>query len=178
MEQTVEEWYNYFRALFPKLTTSSIDEFSARYKGSEEERQDILEAYEKFKGDVEAIMETVILLEEGEELRLFAILDNAIEQKEIKRYKKYTQFKDTFDEKKRSNKRSVKDINLEATEDSFSSLRDSILAKKSQKDPFESILNKYGGKSANGKSKEKLRQQYEAVPEEAFQSRKALRKSK
>lgn len=71
-------WYDYFRSMFPKVTTTAIDEFSAKYKGSEEERNDVLNAYRKYKGDVEKMMEVIMLCEEGDEGRIIKIVDDAI----------------------------------------------------------------------------------------------------
>lgn len=77
------EWYQYFRNMFPKVTVQSIDDFSSKYKSSEEERQDVLKAYVKGKGDIEFIMENVMLAEEEDEGRIVGILNDAIAAKEI-----------------------------------------------------------------------------------------------
>jgi len=37
------DWYEYYRELFPPITISMIDSFSAKYKNSDEERKDILD---------------------------------------------------------------------------------------------------------------------------------------
>ena len=71
-------WYEYFRNRFPKLTTKSIDDFSQQYKGSGEEIDDIVAAYEKHAGDMRKIMEVVMLAEEGDECRICGVIDSAI----------------------------------------------------------------------------------------------------
>lgn len=38
-------WCNYFRRQFPELTVDRIKEFEATYRGSSEERADVLQAY-------------------------------------------------------------------------------------------------------------------------------------
>jgi len=64
ISEEFEFWYNYYRSLFPKVTTQQIDEFSAKYKNSEEECNDIIENYNKFNGSMTDIMENVMLAEE------------------------------------------------------------------------------------------------------------------
>ncbi|KAJ0004657.1 hypothetical protein NQD34_010871 [Periophthalmus magnuspinnatus] len=53
-------WEEYWRALFPQITVQDIIEFKKKYKGTEEERQDILQYYVRYKGDMDAIMESVL----------------------------------------------------------------------------------------------------------------------
>merc|ERR1711991_948311 len=72
--------------MFPKLTIEMIEKFSAKYKYSEEERSDILEAYEKREGNLEEIMESVILAEEDERGRIIEIINAAIGAAEVPRY--------------------------------------------------------------------------------------------
>lgn len=82
-------WYEYFRNLFPKLTVNKIEAFSATYKGSDEERSDVIREYERHKGDLRRIMNSVILAEDGDEPRLCSIIDAAIASGDIKSLPKY-----------------------------------------------------------------------------------------
>ena len=72
--------------MFPKLTVEAIEKFSAKYKHSEEERADILEAYKKRRGDLDDIMESVILAEEDERERIIEVINAAVEASEVPRY--------------------------------------------------------------------------------------------
>jgi hypothetical protein len=54
--ENFNDWYDYFRNLFPALTISRIEDYSKSYIGSEEERQDVIDAYGKCQGDLTQIM--------------------------------------------------------------------------------------------------------------------------
>ncbi len=57
--------YDYYRTLFPKVTTNDIDSFRATYQGSEEERQDVFEAYQNADGNMSKVLNEVMLAEDG-----------------------------------------------------------------------------------------------------------------
>lgn len=79
-----DEWYNYFRNLFPKLTINQIEKFTSDYKGSSEEKYDIIDAYNSHNGDLKSMMQ-VILLSENEDIPRFKkIINQAITDKIIK----------------------------------------------------------------------------------------------
>jgi len=58
-----DEWFDYFRDLFPPVTTADIDSFSSKYKHSDEEKADVLKAYTSAKGNFRVVMQTVMLAE-------------------------------------------------------------------------------------------------------------------
>ena len=59
-------------------------------KGSEEERQDLLRAYQQHRGDMGRIVEEIYFATMDEEPRYRIILDAAIDAKELKAYKKFS----------------------------------------------------------------------------------------
>lgn len=85
-------WSDYYREQYADaISADNIRKFANKYKGSDEEKDDILVAYEKYKGKMNAIYETVMLsdvLMDDERFR--AIIDEAIESGDVKRYKAYT----------------------------------------------------------------------------------------
>ena len=83
-EASFEQWYEYYRQLFPPITTSMIESFSEKYKGSEEERGDVLAVYDKFGGDMVKIMANVMLAEDVDYGRIEGLILTAIERGEIK----------------------------------------------------------------------------------------------
>ena len=83
-EASFEQWYEYYRQLFPPITTSMIESFSEKYKGSEEERGDVLAVYDKFGGDMVMIMANVMLAEDEDYGRIEGLILQAIERGEIK----------------------------------------------------------------------------------------------
>lgn len=53
------DWVDYWRLLFPKVTVEDIKSFEQKYKGSEEEMEDLKKAYLRHKGDMDHIMTEV-----------------------------------------------------------------------------------------------------------------------
>uniref|UniRef100_UPI00398E48BA dnaJ homolog subfamily C member 9 n=1 Tax=Pristiophorus japonicus TaxID=55135 RepID=UPI00398E48BA len=73
-----------------QVTVADIKEFEDKYKGSEEETVDIKQAYVEFKGDMDGIMESVLCSVSGDEARIRAILETAIELQELPAYTAFT----------------------------------------------------------------------------------------
>jgi DnaJ homolog subfamily C member 9 len=57
-------WKDYFDTIFGKLSTDDIDQFAMKYKMSEEEEKDVLENYQKYKGNLTKMLEFVMLSED------------------------------------------------------------------------------------------------------------------
>ncbi|KAJ5093672.1 hypothetical protein N7456_009533 [Penicillium angulare] len=97
------DWMDFYREqLSAMLDTRAISDFQKKYQGSDEEKRDILEAYESHEGDMDGIYESVMLsnvLEDDERFR--EVIDKAIADEEVESYKKYTE----ESEKKRQQRR-------------------------------------------------------------------------
>ncbi|CAG8498156.1 7258_t:CDS:2 [Acaulospora colombiana] len=86
-----EGWDAFFRELWSGVVNSeSIEEFRASYQGSPEERKDLIEAYKKFQGDMEIIMQYIPCGTVDDEKRFIKILRSAISSGEISSFKKFT----------------------------------------------------------------------------------------
>jgi len=85
-------WSDFYREQFADAVTSeAIEKISQDYKGSEEERDDILAAYTEHEGNMDKVYETVMLsnvLEDDERFR--KIIDEAIENGDVEGYRRYT----------------------------------------------------------------------------------------
>lgn len=57
----MKQWTDYFNSIFPKVTTADIDAFEVKYKCSDEEQSDVLKYYTQFKGDLNKMLECVML---------------------------------------------------------------------------------------------------------------------
>ncbi|KAL7461695.1 hypothetical protein ACHAXS_002108 [Conticribra weissflogii] len=57
----VDQWTDYFKNIFPTVTTADIDAFEVKYKCSDEEESDVLKYYTQFKGDLNKMLECVML---------------------------------------------------------------------------------------------------------------------
>lgn len=47
--------YNYFRNIYKEVTEDDIDGFAADFRGSQEEKDEVLQYYDKFKGDMHQV---------------------------------------------------------------------------------------------------------------------------
>ncbi|KAG5188463.1 hypothetical protein JKP88DRAFT_304194 [Tribonema minus] len=79
-------WYEYYRNLFPKVTTSDIDKFKGEYQGSEEEKGDIIKAYVACKGDMAKVIDTVMLSGNDDAARFGTVIEEAIAAGDVKSY--------------------------------------------------------------------------------------------
>ncbi|WYZ37853.1 hypothetical protein EsH8_II_001359 [Colletotrichum jinshuiense] len=85
-------WSDFYREQFrDAISADAIEKFAKKYKGSDEEKDDVLIAYEEHKGDMDKIYETVMLsdvLEDDERFR--KIIDEAIASEDVQAFKRYT----------------------------------------------------------------------------------------
>ncbi|KAG2437433.1 hypothetical protein HXX76_006085 [Chlamydomonas incerta] len=81
---------DYFRAMFG-IKTEDIDDFSARYQGSDSERSDLLRYYTQFRGRMSTVFDHLMCSDPDlDSHRLMDILNSAIDAGEVERYKPYT----------------------------------------------------------------------------------------
>lgn len=85
-------WSDFYREQFAEaISEDAINKFAAKYKKSDEEKDDILVAYEQHRGNMDSIYETVMLsdvLTDDERFR--RIIDQAIKSGDVEAYKAYT----------------------------------------------------------------------------------------
>ncbi|KAI1826716.1 DnaJ domain-containing protein [Xylaria intraflava] len=105
-------WSDFYREQFrDAISNDAIEKFAAQYKGSEEERDDILVAYEEHEGNMDAVYESVMLSDVVQDDERFRkIIDDAIASKDVKAFKAYTK------ESKKSKQARVKAAKAEAVE--------------------------------------------------------------
>ncbi|NWH57099.1 DNJC9 protein, partial [Geococcyx californianus] len=84
-----QDWCEYWRLLFKKITVKDIEDFEKHYKGSEEELADIKAAYVDFEGDMGRIMESVLCADYTDEQRIRKIIEKAIDSGEVPSYKAF-----------------------------------------------------------------------------------------
>ncbi|KAH8203641.1 hypothetical protein TruAng_002171 [Truncatella angustata] len=105
-------WTDFYAEQFrDAISEDAIKKFADQYKNSDEEKDDILVAYEKHKGNMDRIYEEVMLsnvLEDDERFR--GIIDEAVASKDVKAFKAYT------NESKKSKDARIKAAKGEAAE--------------------------------------------------------------
>lgn len=107
------DWTTFFREQFQGVVTEdTINRFSDEYKGSDEERQAVLDAYTRSEGRMERLY-TIVMLSDmvDDEGRFRAIIDKAIADGELQDFKKYSGEKESTREKRieRARKRKEKE---------------------------------------------------------------------
>ncbi|KAK4099813.1 DnaJ-domain-containing protein [Parathielavia hyrcaniae] len=105
-------WCDFYREQFrDAVSEDAIAQFAARYKGSGEERADVLAAYAEARGDMDAVYERVLLSSVLEDdARFRAVIDAAVEVGEVPRFDAYAK------ESKKSRQARVKAAKSEAHE--------------------------------------------------------------
>lgn len=82
--------YDYYRTMFPKVTEADIDKYHQEYRGSEEETADLLQLYNRFRGDMDQVLEWQICSEpKRDSHRFMDAIESAIAEDKVKRYKAY-----------------------------------------------------------------------------------------
>ncbi|KAI5181042.1 DnaJ-like protein subfamily C member 9 [Nematocida sp. AWRm80] len=71
------------------ITKSKFDRFRAVYEGSSEEKQEILDLYKKYKGNLQKIVDNMLLGEDEQEERYKEIISHLIKEHKLPEYPKY-----------------------------------------------------------------------------------------
>ena len=194
-------WSDFYREQFrDAISEDAIKKFADEYKGSEEEKDDILAAYEEFEGDMDGVYESVMLSNVLEDdARFREVIDAAIKAKEVPRFDAYAK------ETKKSKQARVKAAKGEAKEAEelakelgvYEKLRGDG-KKKSKKDSeaglaaliqrnqasrmsaLDKLAEKYGAVPKAGKGKKRAAKELEEpdISEEQFQAIQAGMKKK
>lgn len=199
-------WSDYYRAQFKDaINSDAIEQFSNNYKGSDEERSDLLAAFELFEGDMDQVYETVILSDPvDDDERFRKIIDEAIASREVPAFRPYLR-----DNKKSAAARAKKAMRQkeaeaeeaeayakelgvhdkifggkkgkggkkpsESSEDGLAALIQKRQQDRSAESFLDHIADKYG---ASSKKKGKKRAVPDEPPEEAFAATAARKRSK
>ncbi|KAL5011054.1 hypothetical protein ScPMuIL_013359 [Solemya velum] len=165
------DWYDYWRILFRKITVDDIKEFEKEYKESEEELADLKVAYVEAEGDLDQVMDMVMLATVEDEPRFTKIIKNWIKNGDVP---DFASFSDESNKKSSQRKRKAAKEAKEAEEakerlglgESTDSLKALIQKNKAsremQMDSFLSDLEaKYGqpkkGKTTDNKTSTKTK---------------------
>ncbi|CAH8532395.1 unnamed protein product [Schistosoma bovis] len=112
--KSYDDWVKYWQLLFPKITTAQIDDYCKKYKGSEQETEDLIKIYNRSKGDMDIIMESLMLTSYRDESRVRGLIDKLISSGKIDAYTKYTH--ERPEKAKRRAKRALEEEKLFAKE--------------------------------------------------------------
>ncbi|KAK3292720.1 DnaJ domain-containing protein [Chaetomium fimeti] len=194
-------WSDFYSEQFrDAISEDAIKKFADEYKGSEEEKDDVLAAYEEFEGDMDGVYESVMLSNVLEDdARFREVIDAAVKAEEVPRFDAYAK------ETKKSKQARIKAAKSEAQEADelakelgvYDKLRGNG-KKKSKKDSeadlaaliqrnqtsrmsaLDKLAEKYGAVPKAGKGKKRGAKELEEpdISEEQFQAIQAGMKKK
>lgn len=90
--KSFEELYKYFREQHAAVTVDAIDEYEAKYRGSDEEVADLCEYYARNGGRMRNVVQCVLFADESDLWRFKQILDAQIAAGALKPEKAYAAF--------------------------------------------------------------------------------------
>jgi len=140
------DWKSYFDEMWSGIVNGEVIEaFKKEYQGSADERLDLLDVYKSSKGSWDVIFDTIMLSNELEDQDRFKeILDEAIENGEIPKYKKYTQDK-TREKRMKKAKKEMKEAEAMKKELKLDEVKGEgdlmQLIKKRQANRMEEMIN-------------------------------------
>ncbi|KAI9867795.1 MAG: hypothetical protein M1813_007617 [Trichoglossum hirsutum] len=144
-------WTDFYREQWRDvITEEAIEKFKGEYKGSEEEKRDLLGSYEKYKGNMNHVFETVMLsnpLEDEERFR--GIIDAAIASKDVAAYNSYT--KESKASRKRRRNEAAKEEQEAREMAREMGLEDKLFGDKGDGDDEADGKKKKGKKTKKGK---------------------------
>ncbi|KAK2595429.1 hypothetical protein QQS21_006839 [Conoideocrella luteorostrata] len=185
-------WSDYYREQFKdSISANAIEKFAKKYKGSDEEKDDILIAYEECEGDMDQIYERIMLSDVTEDDERFRkVINEAIEAGDVAAFDAYTK----ESKKKRAGRLKAAKAEADEAEDYARELgvHDKLFAKKGkrskgnseddlaaliqrrQQDRSAGFLNhlaeKYGANTAKGRKGKKRAVEEGEPSEESFQA--------
>ncbi|KAI8807098.1 hypothetical protein BJ742DRAFT_814482 [Cladochytrium replicatum] len=168
--ETFEGWYDHFRSLWERVTSEQIDAYEKTYKGSKEQEEDIIEAYEKCKGSMDCILEHVPFATPEDEEFIMGVVKAAIEAKTIASTKAWKSSTTTKERKKR-----LKELEKEHAEFEQQNWEEDLAAlgaviRKKGQDRMEGVVEalekKYGSDGTKGKQGKNRVSKAESEPSE------------
>ncbi|KAK8531868.1 hypothetical protein V6N13_131227 [Hibiscus sabdariffa] len=175
--EDVENLRNFFRTMYKKVTEADIEEFEAKYRGSDSEKKDLIELYKKFKGKMNKLFCSMLCSDPKLDSHRFkGLLDEAIaggELKETKAYKKWAKKVSEIKPPTSPSRRKGKSIK-QPEPDLLALISQRRNERKGQFDSmFSSLVSRYGGNAES----EPTEEEFEAA-KSRIESRKASKNSK
>jgi DnaJ family protein C protein 9 len=105
----LQSTYEYFKNVYPTITKNEIESFSKKYPGSDMEKDDLINYYNENSGDLTKLLEWIPLSTNDDKQRYLEIFEELIEQKILKKTKKYTTTKNKIKNIKEDNEEEVRE---------------------------------------------------------------------
>ena len=105
----IDNTYNYFKDIYPKISQNDIDDFTLKYKGSNMEIEDLMIFYNENNGDLTELLEWIPLSENDDIDKFILIYEDLFKKKVLKKNKNYTITKKKIKKLKTDNQEEVED---------------------------------------------------------------------
>ncbi|KAJ7972250.1 Chaperone protein dnaJ 6 [Quillaja saponaria] len=173
----VQNLHQFFRAIYKKVTETDIEEFEANYRGSDSEKNDLIELFKKHKGNMNRLYCSMLCSDPKLDSHRFKdILNEAVAAGELKATKAYQKWAKQVSETKPPTsplKRRGKS-DKQAEGDLYAIISQRRTQRKDQFDSmFSSLVSKYGG----GDASEPTEEEFEAA-QKKLETRRTSQKSK
>ncbi|KAK7383435.1 hypothetical protein VNO78_29114 [Psophocarpus tetragonolobus] len=160
----VQNLREYFRAMYKKVTEADIEEFEANYRGSDTEKNDLIDLYKKYKGNMNRLFCSMLCSDPKLDSHRFKdILDEVIAAGELKETKVYKKWAKKLSETKPPTsplRRRAKSSNKQPETDLHAIISQRRFERKDRFDSmFSSLISKYGG----GQMQEPSEEEFEAA---------------
>ena len=136
------DWTTFYREQFKDIVTEeAINKFAQGYKGSDEERDHVIAAYEKFGGNMDKIHESVMLSDVvDDDERFRGIIDLAIRNGEVEGYPKYTEESEKSIKSRISRAKKRKEKEARAAEKAVEELQEKKDKRSKKKDDTSDLM--------------------------------------
>lgn len=172
----IQNLQTFFRAMYKKVNEADIEEFEAFYRGSDTEKKDLLDLYQKVKGNMDKLFCCMICSDTMLDSHRFKdIIDEAISAGDLKSTKAYEKWSKKVSKTKpptsplRQRKKSKK-----GSEDLYAIIAQRQNERRGKVDSmFSSLVQKYGG---GGSVPEPSEEEFEAARKKIESRRNSKRK--
>lgn len=158
----LDNWRQYWQSIFKEVTEQDIIDYEKKYKGSQEEYNDLKRAYVGHKGDMNRILEHVLFSNPDDEPRLEKIIKKWIEDEEVPAFEKF--LNEPASRKDARKRKYEKEAKLAAKE---SKKRKSTASNEStgEEDLFKAIQSRQSSRAAQQNNfLDKLAEKYSTKP--------------
>ncbi|KAK3035160.1 hypothetical protein RJ639_032833 [Escallonia herrerae] len=168
----VQNLKEFFRTMYKKVTEADIEEFEANYRGSDSEKNDLIDLYKKYKGNMNRLFCSMLCSDTKLDSHRFKdILDEAIATGELKSTKAYKKWaKQVSAAKPPTSPLRCREKSKKESDDLYAIISQRQSERKGRVDSmFSSLMSKYGG---GGLVPEPSEEEFEAAKEK-LERRKA-----
>jgi len=136
VEIDLEGTYEYYKKVYPTITLQDIDDFGGKYRNSELEKEDLYNYYIEYQGDMTNLLEFIPLSINDDIERFIEFYDNLINEKKLKKTKKYTMTKNKINLLYQDDEQEV-----EEEKSKFNNLCSQIISKKKGRDDLINFIS-------------------------------------